>query len=38
MKPTLPNIKTVINRTPRGESAEVVPEPPKPPPVNLQGL
>ncbi|MYC38470.1 MAG: hypothetical protein F4X66_16400, partial [Chloroflexi bacterium] len=36
MKATLPNIKAILNRTPRGETAEVVPEPPKPPPdLNL---
>ena len=36
MKATLPNIKTFINRTPREEAAESVPEPPKPPPdLNL---
>ena len=34
MKPTLPNIKALVNRTPRDAAA--VPEPPKPPPdLNL---
>ena len=32
MKPTLQNIKGIVNRTPRDEAAEAVPEPPKPPP------
>ena len=32
MKPTLQNIKGMVNRTPRDEAAEAVPEPPKPPP------
>ena len=36
MKATLPNIKAIVNRTPREERADVVPEPPKPPPdLNL---
>ena len=32
MKPSIPNIKTIINRAPRDEGTEAVPEPPKPPP------
>ncbi len=36
MKATLPNIKAMVKRTPGKESAESVPEPPKPPPdLNL---
>ena len=36
MKATLPNIKRIVTRTPREQAAEVVPEPPKPPPdLNL---
>ncbi len=36
MKATLPNIRAIVNRTSRGEAAEVVPEAPKPPPdLNL---
>ena len=36
MKATSPNIKEIINRTHREQAAEVVPEPPKPPPdLNL---
>ena len=36
MKPTLPNIKALINRTPGAQGMEAVTEPPKPPPdLNL---
>ena len=36
MKATLPNIRAVINRKPGEQTAELVPEPPKPPPdLNL---
>ena len=36
MKATLPNIKTIVNRTPKEKPSEAVPEPPKPPPdLNL---
>ena len=36
MTATLPNIRAVVNRTSRGEAAEAVAEPPKPPPdLNL---
>ena len=36
MKATLPDIRAMVNRTPKEEAAEAAPEPPKPPPdLNL---